>query len=61
MATINEPQAKDTTRSSRTKRVRPHIAALAKRAAQEDRETLDLLEAYDRGDPEAVRQLRGKG
>jgi hypothetical protein len=57
MATTDTTRYDETKRAPRKRQARAHIAALGKRLAAEDRETLDLLEAYDRGDPEAARLL----
>ena len=57
MATTDTTKRDETKDAPRKRRARPHIAALGKRLATEDRETLDLLEAYDRGDQEATRLL----
>ncbi len=60
MATTQEPKTAssfDSSRPGRKRNIRPHIAAIGRSVAEEDRKTLDLLEAYDRGDPEVARQL----
>ena len=57
MATTDTTKRDETKHTPRKRQARPHIAALGKRLAAEDRETLDLLEAYDRDDPEATRLL----
>ena len=54
----------DTKRSEaatpRKRQIRPEVSTVGKRVIAGNREALDLLEAYDRDDPEAVRLLRGR-
>jgi hypothetical protein len=60
MATVERSEPKATPRPSRKRNIRPEVSAIGKQVIEENRESLDLLEAYDRGDPEAVRLLDPK-
>lgn len=57
MATVERPDAKAASRPLRKRDIRPEVSAIGKRVVEDNREALDLLAAYDRGDPEAVRLL----